>query len=67
MLAIYQVRVLFTQFCVPTDAAGRPTLRGLGAGFMSVGAGNGGAGLTFGAGRVAGCDGVSSIARNRFV
>ena len=67
MLAIYQVRVLFTQFCVPTDAAGRPTLRGLGAGFMSVGAGNGGAELTFGAGRAEGCWGATSIARKRFV
>jgi hypothetical protein len=34
---------------------------------MSVGAGKGGAELTFGAGRAAGCDGAGSIARNRFV
>ena len=64
---IYRVRASSTQFCVPTDAAGRPTFRGLGAGLMSVGAGNGGAGLTFGAGRAAGSCGPSSIARNRFV
>jgi hypothetical protein len=34
---------------------------------MSVGAGKGGAVLVFGAGRVAGCVELSSIARNRFV
>jgi len=34
---------------------------------MSVGAGNAGAELVFGAGRAAGCGGVTSIARNRFV
>ena len=67
MPGIYRVRGSSTQFCVPTDAAGLPTFRGLGAGFMSVGAGNGGAELTFGAGRIAGCGGTGSIARSRFV
>ena len=68
ILAISQARAaLCTQFCVPTEAAGGLALRGAGAGFISIGAGNAGAGLFGGAAFPRNCDGALSIARNVFV